>query len=186
MNSAPSSEPEDWYAFEVVQELSWVGGLRMRVSPEVSVGASYNKGPWVRSDIPNSPAPGPYGWTYNQEMWAIDAAFARGPLVLRGEFIHDSWDVPNIEPRAVDLGYNVEAQLDIATGWSAALRYGRIDFREIDSFGDWDWDVSRWEGSLGYRITLNAGIMASYATTRDVGPLDPKDNLTSIRLWWGF
>jgi class 3 adenylate cyclase len=186
MNSAPSSEPDDWYAFEVVEKPSFVGGLRAKVSPEVSLGVSYNKGPYVRTDAVRPPSQSMYSTTYNQEMWSIDADFARGPIMLRGEFVHDAWDVPNVEPTAVDLGFNFEAQVDVATGWSVAARYGRIDFNEISTFGDWDWDVTRWEGSIGYRITLNAGIMASYAMTSDVGPVDPRDNLTAIRLWWGF
>ena len=127
-----------------------------------------------------------YTTRYDQEMWAIEADFTRGPIMLRGEFVHDAWDVPNVEPTAVDLGFNFEAQVDVATGWSVAARYGRIDFNEISTFGDWDWDVTRWEGSVGYRITLNAGIMVSYAMTSDVGPVDPRDNLTAVRLWWGF
>lgn len=185
MNSAPSSEPAAWYDFEVLGKPSFVGGLRAKVSPEVSMGLSYNKGPYVRTDSVR-PSTSTYNTAYDQEMWAIDADFARGPIMLRGEFVHDAWDVPNVEPLAIDLGFNFEAQVDVATGWSVAARYGRIDFNEISTFGDWDWDVTRWEGSVGYRITLNAGVLVSYAMTSDVGPLDPRDNLTAVRLWWGF
>ncbi len=186
MNSAPSSEPADWYEFDVVQALSWIGGVEVRVSPEVSVGASYNKGPYARNEIPNSPANVPPGFTYDQEMWAADIAFARGPVMLRAEMVHDSWVVPNVDEEAVDIGFNAEAQMDLSARWSAAVRFGRIDFRELSGLGDWDWDVQRLEGGIGYRIARNAGVMAGYASTWDAGPLDPGDDLTSIRLWWGF
>ncbi len=185
MNSAPSSEAEDWYAFETVEKVSLVGGVQAKVTPELTLGWSYNSGPYMRSDIGNGPDYAPDDG-YTQSMWAADASFARGPVMLRGEFLHDSWYVPNLDDPAVDLGYTFEGQVDLAAGWSTALRYGRIDFREIGTSGEWDWDVTRWEAALGYRITLNAGIMASYAATSDPSPLDPEDNLFAIRLWWGF
>ncbi len=185
MNSAPSSEPADWYELDVVEAISWVAGVQARISPELGLGVSYNNGPYVRSDIPNAPS-GPYDRTYDQELWSADASFARGPVMLRAEVMHDAWDVPNLDERAVDRGYSVEAQVDVATGWSTAVRLGQIDFRPISGFGDWDWDVMRLEGALGYRITVNAGIMATFGATWQDGPLDPRDDLAGVRLWWGF
>ncbi|NIQ53871.1 MAG: hypothetical protein GWM92_20640, partial [Gemmatimonadetes bacterium] len=85
---------------------------------------------------PNAPS-GPYDRTYDQELWSADASFARGPVMLRAEVMHDAWDVPNLDERAVDRGYSVEAQVDVATGWSTAVRLGQIDFRPISGFGDW-------------------------------------------------
>lgn len=186
MNSAPSSEPVDWYEFEVVEELSWVGRLEATVSPELSVGLSVNDGPYVRNDVSNAPEFPRSGMTYDQTLWSFDAAVARGPFMLRGEVIHDSWDVPNIEEEIVDIGYSVEAQVDVATGWSLAARYGALDFREVSGFGDWDWDTRRLEASLGYRITRNAGLLAAWGMNWDGGPLDPEDDLAGIRLWWAF
>jgi class 3 adenylate cyclase len=189
MNTPPSSEPLDWYEFDLIEEsVSWVAGTSVKISPELQLGASYNNGPYVPNDIPNAPeAPAP-GSTYDQELWSVDAAFARGPFVFRGEFIHDSWDVPNIDDRAVDLGYTVEAQMDVAVGWSVAARFGRIDFGEIQGPDpqEWDYDVNRWEGAVGYRITLNAGIMATYSTTTNAGDVEPRNGLAGVRLWWGF
>ncbi len=164
MNTPPSSEPLDWYEFERIEErFSWVTGIDVSVTPELQLGWSYNNGPYVPNDLPNAPAYPLAGTTYDQEMWSLNASFARGPAMLRGEFIHDSWNVPNVAQRAVDLGYNFEAQVDVAAGWSIAARYGRIDFRRIDVVvTDWDWDVNRVEGALGYRIARNSGIMATF------------------------
>lgn len=186
MNSAPSSEPVDWYEFEVVEKFSWVGRLEAVLSPELTLGGSFNRGPYTRTRIPNSPAFPLAGTTYDQRLWGLDAAFARGSFMVRGEFVHDSWDVPNVEYPAVDVGYSLEVQTDVAPGWSVASRVGRIDFRPLGDLGDWDWDTNRWEVAVGYRITLNAGITASWATTWDNGPIDPSDDLSGIRLWWAF
>lgn len=188
MNNAPSSEPIDWYEFAVIEdEVSWIGGVQARITPELTLGWSYNTGPYVGSEIPNAsdvrPACCP---AYDQKMWSADAAFARGPLMLRAEFIHDSWDVPNIAEHAIDLGYTVEAQVDVATGWSIAARYGKIDFRDLAGFGDWDWDVDRWEGAVGYRLARNAGVMATYARSADSSPAESANGLAAVRLWWGF
>lgn len=186
MNSAPSSEPLDWYEFDVVEDVSWVGRLEAKVSPELTLGASWNDGPYVRTDVANAPQFPLHGTTYDQRLWSVDAAVARGPFMFRGEVIHDSWDVPNLDRAVVDIGYSFEAQADVAPGWSVAARYGAIDFREVADFGDWDWDTKRFEASLGYRITLNAGLLASWGTNWDSGPLDPDDDLAGIRLWWAF
>ena len=51
---------------------------------------------------------------------------------------------------------------------------------------DWKWDVSRSERSVGRRVTLSAGVMASYSTTSEVGTTEPRDNLTAVRHWWEF
>jgi class 3 adenylate cyclase len=186
MNSAPSSEPLDWYEFEVVEELSWIGRLEATVSPELTLGLSFNEGPYVRNDVSNAPEFPLSGTTYDQTLWAFDAALARGPFMFRGEVIHDSWDVPNINEEIVDIGYSVEAQVDVATGWSLAARYGAIDFREIRDSGDWDWDTRRLEASVGYRITRNAGLLLAWGMNWDGGPLDPDDDLAGIKLWWAF
>ena len=188
MNSAPSSEPLDWYELSLLEgRLSWIAGAQFKVTPELQLGGSYNHGPYVPNDLPNSAESPPEGATYNQRVWAVDASFARGPLMLRGEFLHDTWEVPNLGQDPVELGYTFEAQMDVAAGWSVAARYGRIDFREMEAVAeDWDFDVDRWEAALGYRITLNAGVMATYATTSDSGPIDPSDDLAAVRLWWAF
>ena len=107
-------------------------------------------------------------------------------MMLRAEFLHDSWDVPNVEDSAIDLGFNAEAQFDVATGWSTAVRYGKIDFRDLAGQGDWDWDVERLEVALGYRIAVNAGLVMTYGMTFDDSPVDTDDNLVGVRLWWGF
>ena len=188
MNSPPSSEPLDWYELEVVDKISWIAGVEAKLGPSLSIGGSFNDGPYVASDIPNASTVGSAlgDATYDQRIWSADIAYARGPAMLRAELIHDTWDIPNVDDRAVELGYSVEAQVDVATGWSTALRWGRIDFRDIAGMGDWDWDVDRLEGAVSYRITRNAGIMLTYGSTWDSGPLDPDDDLAGVRLWWGF
>ncbi|MEM7416937.1 MAG: adenylate/guanylate cyclase domain-containing protein [Gemmatimonadota bacterium] len=186
MNSAPSSEPIDWYEFDVVEQLSWVARVEATISPELTLGASYNDGPYTRTDIPNAPEFPLAGTTYDQRLWGFDFAFARGPAMIRGEFVHDSWDVPNVDYPAVDVGYSLEVQTDVAAGWSIAARAGRLDFRPLGMMGDWDWDTNRFEASVAYRITRNGGVLASWGTTWDNGPLDPDDDLLGVRLWWAF
>lgn len=185
MNSAPSSEPSDWYELDVVEKISWIGGVQAKIGPELTLGVSYDNGPFVGNDVPNSGG-GPYADTYDQELWSADASFVRGPLVLRAEYMHDAWDVPNVEDRAIDRGYSIEAQIDVAAGWSTAVRMGGIDFRPLGTTGDWDWDVTRLEAALGYRIAVNAGVMATFGSTWQDGPLDPDDDLAGVRLWWAF
>jgi hypothetical protein len=187
MNSAPSSEPDDWYELDVVEKISWVAGVQAAVTAGLSLGASFQHGPFM--ETPTSAPPDHPGYmaapTYDQTMFSADATFARGRFVTRAEFIHDAWEIPNLADDVVELAYSVETQMDLAAGLSAALRWGRIDFIEYAGV-DWDWDVDRYEGALGYRFAMNAGILSSYALTRDAGPVDADDDLLSVRLWWAF
>ncbi len=188
MNTPPSSEPLDWYELDRVDDaFSWIAGLQVRVSPELNLGASYNNGPYVPTDVDNAPAFPLSGTTYDQEIWAVDASFARGPVMLRAEFLHDAWDVPNLDERAVDVGYTFEAQTDVAAGWSVAARYGRLDFRELGpGLRAWDYDVDRIEAAVAYRIAINAGVVTTYSTTTNGSASEPRGHLGGVRLWWGF
>ena len=71
-----------------------------------------------------------------------------------------------------------------------AARWGRIDFRPVsDGAGgmeDWDYDVTRYEGGLGYRLARNAGIIASAFRNVEAAGGERDDDLVALRLWWAF
>jgi len=195
MNSAPSSEVEAWgWDASRLENPSIVLGLNTPLSSDVSLGASYNRGPYAEAEID------PTDHTqYIQEMFSLDATLARGPLMARAQIMRDRWVVPNVSEDPVEWAYGAEAQLDIVAGVSFALRYGYLDFRSIDdglgpasSRSDgrapWDHDIARYEAGLGYRLARNAGLMATFMhnTNEELVGGDPDDDLFAVRLWWAF
>lgn len=198
MNSAPSSEPEAWgFDWDRFQSPSWVAGLGLTVSPELRFGASYNRGPWLEEVTGGAPPPGFNRSDYVQEMVSADVTLARGPVMVRGEVVHDSWEVPNLADQPSDLGYSLEVQADLAAGVYVAVRYSGLDFSflddglgtassRIDGGGPWDYDIRRYEGSVGYRVARNAGFIASWFRQVQHGSGDSDGDLVALRLWWAF
>ena len=97
----------------------------------------------------------------------------------------------------MDVSISLEVQRDLAAGFFAAVRGGLIDFRAIDDglggasplpdgTADWDHDVYRYEGSLGYRVARNAGLLLSAYQQIQVEADDGDQRLVGLRLWWAF
>jgi hypothetical protein len=193
MNSAPSSKPDAWgFATERFEHPSWVAGARWKPSPSLEVGVSYNRGPWLEEITAGAILPTgsgtPTRWDFQQEMISADFAFARGATVLRGEVILDSWEVPNIASPLEEIAYHLELQRDLWAGVSGAARVGFVDFGAAEGGSgparDWDHDVVRLEGSLGYRIVRNGGVQLS-GYWQDAGA-GGSTTLAGVRAWWAF
>jgi hypothetical protein len=190
MNSAPSSPPAAW-GFDVkrFEHPSFVGGVVARVSPALSLGTSWDRGPWLENLVQGTLDPGRTRWDYVQELFSADAAWARGPATIRAEVIRDRWQVPHVTGDPVEWSYAVEGQTDIRAGLSAAVRLSTLVFRPLsDASGtqEWDYDVLRYQASLAYRVARNAGVLGSLLVNDQRSPLDPRDDLLSLRLWWAF
>jgi len=197
VNSAPSSDPSAWRLDgNRLRHPSWVLGARAHVSPALELGASYDRGPWMDAITVGALQPEqgriPSLWDYDQEMFSADFAFARGSMMLRGEAILDLWELPNISDRAEERLYSAELQWDLVAGMSAAARAGYIDFRPLSGGSgayatgpraDWDQDVYRLEGSLGYRLVRNAGVTLSAYRQTGGGA---HTLFAGVRTWWAF
>jgi len=193
MNSAPSSHPNAWgWGFE---SLSWIFGARWKPTESLEVGASYDRGPWMWSQLgpevtvsPPPVVPRPDDWRdFDQELIAADVAYLRGPVMIRAEVIRDRWKVPNVTGDPVEMAYTVEAQTDLASGLWVAARAGLIDFRPLDG-EEWDYDVRRLEGAIGYQLSRNTGLQLSgYRQTQPGSPVGEGDtDFLGARLWWAF
>ena len=197
MNSAPSSAPAAWaFEWSRLDHPSVVAGARAKLGPSLELGMSYNRGPWMERLVVENPEPGfvpPSLYDFDQELVSADFSFAQGPMMLRGEVIRDQWDVPNLEAHPTEVSYSLELQWDLWAGVSAATRVGYLDFRPLEGDAglgyqaeDWDYDVYRYEGSLGYRLARNAGILVSaYRQIQRTGE-DGDTHLIGARMWWAF
>jgi hypothetical protein len=192
MNSAPSSAPDKWWPLtrSRLADPTWVLAARAHPTIDLEVGVSWSKGPWMEEfTVPTASARG--FRDFDQEIVAVDAAFARGATMVRGEAVIDRWAVPNVAGRPTEVIYQIEAQRDLVAGAFAAARVGRIDFRPVTRPGqlgseDWDHDVTRLEASLGYRLARNAGILLSGYEQLQSGASDAEGRLVGARLWWAF
>jgi hypothetical protein len=193
MNSAPSSGPDQWdLDRDPLDRLSFVGGARVRPTADLDLGLSYSHGAWMGTIVEETvhAANGPVTpGDMSQKTLSMDVTFARGRTVLRAEVMRDQWDVANVGTPTERL-YNVEVQRDIWAGVSVAARVGYVDFRPVDAGAaglvDWDYDVYRYEASLGYRLVRNAGVLVSaYRQSQSVAT-DGDTQLLGVRLWWGF
>jgi hypothetical protein len=190
LNGAPSSAPEAWaWHVDQLRHPSLVGGLGLQIAPALHVGASFSRGPWLTELSKGTFPAGRNRWDYLQEIVSVDMTYARGPVVVRAEVMRDEWEVPNVPGYPVEWAGTLEAQTDLGAAWSAGVRGGVLDFRPLgggDTRRDWDFDMRRWEASMGYRLAQNAGVLASWASSDQRSSIDPDDDLVGLRLWWIF
>lgn len=190
MNSAPSSAPEAWgWSAERMRHPSLVAAVSAAVTPELSLTGSFSRGPWLEELTRGTFPSGMDRWDYMQTLFAVTATWARGPLLAHAEAVHDRWEVPNLTEAPVEWGGSVEVQGDLAAGVFVGLRAGLLDFRPVMTSGgplDWDYDVERFEASLGYRLDRNAGLLGSWMTKTRRSRLEGPENLMAVRLWWAF
>jgi hypothetical protein len=195
LNSAPSSEPDEWGLDRGMSAPSFVFNAGTQLSPAVRVELSYNRGPWLREDVTGLPD----GWQasdYNQQIWGAEAVFKYGRTKLRGELFHDTWGVPNVGYGAVDVSWYAEAEQAVSPAFTLAARVGAIHFLKMsggegagsgwDYGTPWDYNVRRLQLASGYRVARNAGIRAELMLNGTAAPLKPRDNLAALQLWWEF
>lgn len=199
VNSAPSSEPEEWeWNGGEFDRGNWIGALGWRFAPWVRVEASYNQGPYLQRAVRG---PIPTGWDladYDQFLWGLEALFELAHTQVRAEAFHDRWVVPNVADDPIDISWSVEARQKLHPDLFVAARLGQIRFNEIDYRGidydgvlvegrdRWDYNARRFQVAFGYRLARNAEVRAEFMSNATEGPLDPDDDLFSIQLWWAF
>ena len=191
MNSLPSSIPPSW---------GWNGGsvangapavsVGWTASPELRLGGSWTRGPYLWPLIRGSLPTGAKASDYYQQLVGVEGVFSRGPAVLRSEVVYDWWKVPNVADNATDVSGYLEAQTDVVAGLWIAARVAAIHYRDVANglggAAPWDYDVRRAQLSAGYRLVRNAELKVEVMHTEMDGPLDPRDDLFSVQLWWAY
>ena len=122
-----------------------------------------------------------------------DAEFSAGPLLVRGEVIRSTWDMPQISAPLVDgplaaTSVLVEGRYKVAPGFYVALRGDRLDFTEVlgsRQRNTWDADTWRVEAGGGYSITRNIMVKGSWQRNRrDGGRVTHDDLLAAQVVYW--
>jgi hypothetical protein len=159
--------------------------------PELSLGASYDRGGYLIDHPGGAPLPpGEEVSHYFQELWGLEAAFARGPVEARAELIYDTWDVPNVLEYPRDVSWYAEAKVKLSPGLFAAARYSGIRFSRLDGGGatqvPWDYPVDRVQLAGGYRLSRTTEVRAEYMLNSTDAPPHESDDLFSVRWSWSF
>lgn len=152
---------------------------RIGVTPTAafSVGVSGATGEYL-ADAGRSSGYGSVGWlpepgrsqTHRQRALGLDAEYAVGHVVVRGEVVASRWDVPflNGDPTLTldALGSSIETRVALTPRWSLAVRGDRLGFSRVAfATGDlrtWDAPVRRVEGAVGYMMRRNVRLKAGY------------------------
>ncbi|MGA9120991.1 MAG: hypothetical protein WB699_16615 [Bacteroidota bacterium] len=180
-----------------ISETSYGGGntnsdfgklIRLAVTPFVglTVGGAYAWGPYLEETSTSLPRAIDVN-TYNQRAMEFDIEFSRGYGVLNAEGVYSTYQVPletNDETFRV-LGFSVEGKYTVMPRLYLALRLSGMHFGEALLGGTeqpWDYDVTEFEGGLGYFLYKDVLLKLVRRETRIHGTTMPKDNLTVLQL----
>ena len=162
--------------------------LRVTMTPLIglTIGAGYAWGDYLYdqhqpSGLYENPA------EYLQRDGEIDVSFSRGHFVSYAEAVYGIWKAPldagdeNLEA----VGYYLEGKYTVIPRFYVALRVGGLRFNEVQLGGvdqRWDFNVTEWEGGLGYFVERNVVLKLVRRETRTFGGSRPRDNLSVMQL----
>lgn len=132
--------------------------------------------------------------THRQEAVGVDAEYAIGHVIFRGEVVSSRWDMPflNGDPaaRLGALGTSIETRVALTPRWSVAVRGDRLAFSEIEAAtGDlrtWDAPLKRVEAAVGYLLRRNVRLKASYQYNWREGGRERKAGMAGAQLLYWF
>lgn len=132
--------------------------------------------------------------TYNQRATGLDFEYSRGYWLVRGEIIHNQWELPALDsPRITDplgvLSTEIEGRYKILPGLYVAARFDRLGFSELaGSTGPFTWDanVKRVEAGGGYYIARHLVMKAVFQQNWRDGGRVLNERLGSAQLLFWF
>ena len=158
-----------------------LGRIGFAPSPQVRLGVSGAYGPYLLDDLNPKLPPGKTVNDYPQTLFMADLELLVGHAELRAEGAHNTWETPTVGDLDVDAGY-VELKYSLSSGLYLA---GRLDAEQFSTIRDsvgvehpWDWNVTRLETGIGYRVTRDVTGKLVYQRTVRGGGDPTADNYT--------
>lgn len=139
---------------------AWSGRLATTRPGGLVVGVSAASGPWIdraRAGVDDAGA--------SQTLVGVDAEFARGHWVVRGEWWRSAFEVPTIARTLVARSGFVEGRYRWHPRWQVAARLDRMAFAPLTGRNatlPWDASVWRVEVAAGYRVTRRFDLRAAW------------------------
>lgn len=178
---------------------------RVGVTPVTgfTVGVSASRGEFVaQPGTASGYDANPAGWlpeparsaTHRQEALGVDAEYAFGHVIVRGEVVASRWDTPFLNgdrtERLGAIGSSIEGRVALTPRWSVAIRGDRLGFDEIEAptseLRTWDAPVKRVEGAVGYLLRRNVRLKASYQYNWRDGGRERKAGMAGAQLLYWF
>jgi len=193
LSSAPSSHPREWNNLD---RFAFVGHGALHLGPALEVGLSYDRGPYLSTLLPASLDTFPIRAgssrsrdDYMQQIWGLNAVFARDRFQARAEAFLDRWEVPNVQQTVREIAWTVEARLRFQAGFDVAARAGAIYYNDVTGSAGaepWDFDTRRLQFAAGYRFTQSIDARVEYMLNDSSDPRPLDDNLLSLRFAWNL
>jgi hypothetical protein len=168
------------------------GRLAWMPDPGFTAGLSASSGDFV-ADEARDELPGGGPGTFRQRALGLDLEWARGHLILRGEAVWSSWQLPAVDATRIEepldaIGAFVEARYKLRPGLYVASRVERLAMAEIGSnlgYLSWDADVTRFELGAGYSPLRHVLLKGSWQhNKRDGGRVQKSDLFAAQVLLW--
>ncbi len=170
-----------------------LGRLGWTPTPALRIGVSGAYGPYLAGSLASALPTGHDVNDYAQRLVMADLELLIAHAELRAEGARNVWETPTVGDLEVRSGY-AELKYLLPSGLYLAARWDVERFGDLaDSTGaqrPWDWDVTRLDGGVGYRITrTTTAKVVLQRTTFDSGvPGASKRNLSMLagQLSFGF
>ena len=171
----------------------FAGRAVARPKPALTFGVSAARGAWLNDSLEDAVAD-TASTRAQQTAFGADAEVSAGRFLVRGEAIRSAWDLPQFgrlqltEP-VVAISSLIEGRVKIVPGLYAALRGDRLDFSTIrGAAGLVEWEAQTWrvEAGLGYSVTRNINVKASWQKNRRDGGRVRKDALLAAQVLYWF
>jgi hypothetical protein len=157
------------------------------------LGVSAARGAWLNEPLENDVV-GEAADRAQQIAFGADAEFSTGRFLVRGEAIRSAWQMPQFEQLQmteplVAISSLIEARYKIAPGLYVAMRGDRLDFSKVrGTAGSVEWEAQTWryEAGLGYSVTRNIILKASWQKNGRDGGRVRKDALYAGQVLYWF
>jgi hypothetical protein len=138
------------------------GRVVARPWASTAIGASLAHGAWLDRSLEEQVI-GVDAEPSSQAALGLDAEYSIGRVLVRGEVIRSTWQMPSMASLGltgplVAMSSLIEGRVKIAPGFYVAARGDRLDFSAIQgSRGLTEWEAQTWrfESGVGYNFTRN-------------------------------
>ena len=172
---------------------SILGRLGISPVPALRVGVSGSFGPYMLQSLKAKLPAGRSVDEYAQKLLMADLEVLVGHAELRSEAAANSWETPYLGELSVrsayaELKYLLDSGVYLAGRWDVE-RFGKIQ-SSSGAMLPWDWNTTRGEGGVGYRISRDATAKVAWQyTTFDngvAGWTKPHRSILAAQLSLGF
>jgi hypothetical protein len=149
----------------------WSGRVAVQTPIGLTLAGSAARGHWIE-DGAIALVPAPKRREAMQTLLAADGEYSHGPLLLRGEWLHSTFEVPfaalpDPGPSLAAWSAFIEARYRLHPRWQVGTRVERLDFGAVTRASApttpvaWDAPVDRVEVAVGFRVARFFDIRAA-------------------------